>query len=339
MNADKKRRSTGTVCITDRRRELAERPGKSKQPHSGPHVMSHSTKAPEMLKSAPRSPDLPESAGALETLRASQKLIQLGRLAASIAHEVNNPLESVTNLLYLIRTEPGLPQSVLAYLDMAEREMDRVVAISKQTLNFARETSEASDLCLPDLLEEVLVLYRRRIDEKRLRIAQRYTPTETIHAIPGEMRQVLANLIINAIEACNPRGCLTLRVRPAIAAYRNPGIRITIADDGTGIPPRVRRHLGEPFFSTKGQEGTGLGLWVSRSIMERHGGRLRLRSVHNSEPLGKAHHGTVFTLFLPLQTTIRPQSGGGSGPVLVPRTSSPSREKRGPSIRLTANNI
>lgn len=336
MNADKKNRSTGTICITDRRRPAAERPEPPMQ-RPGPYVMSQSEKKTEMPKSAPSSPDLAESIGALETLRSSQKLIHLGRLAASIAHEVNNPLESVTNLLYLIRSEPGLPQSVIAYLDMAEQEMERVVTISKQTLNFAREASDPSDLCLSDLLDEVLVLYRRRIDEKSIRIVQKYTPTEPIRAIPGEMRQVLANLVVNAIEACEPHGALTLRVRPASVAYRTPGVRVTIADDGTGIPPRVRRHLGEPFFSTKGQHGTGLGLWVSRSIVERHGGRLRLRSLHGAEPLGEKHHGTVFVLSLPLRSADRPQSGGGSGPVLVSRTANPKRENRGPTIRLTAN--
>lgn len=340
MNADKKSRSAGTVCITDCRRKAAELPEKPMQSQPGPHVMSHSTETPDTLKSAPSSPDLPEAADALETLRASQKLIHLGRLTASIAHEVNNPLESVTNLLYLIRSEPGLPQGVLAYLDMAEREMERVVTISKQTLNFVRETNEPSELSLPDLLEEVLVLYRRRIDEKLIRIVQQYTPTETIRAIPGEMRQVLANLIVNAIEASSPHGCLTLRVRPVIAARRTHGIRITIADNGTGIPPEIRRRLGQPFFTTKGQRGTGLGLWVSRSILERYGGRLRLRSVHTSEPTGDARHGTVFALFLPLRTTAHPQSktGTGSGPVLVSRTANPNREKHGHSMRRTAGN-
>lgn len=347
MNADKKNRSTGTTCITDCRFDVTERPAKAMPKRSGPYVMSQPGKKSNMLKSAanppiPAASSLPEAAGALDTLRASQKLIQLGRLAASIAHEVNNPLESVSNLLYLIRGEPGLPQGAVAYLDMADREMRRVISISKQTLNFARAASEPMDLSLPDLLEEVLILYRRRIDEKRLRIVQKYAPTEAIHAIPGEMRQVLANLIVNAIEACDERGCLTLRVRPAVAAQRARGIRVTIADNGAGIPPHVRRRLGEPFFSTKGQEGTGLGLWVSRSIIERHGGSLRLRSIHHQEPRGEALHGSVFTLFLPIEPAARPQStgaGGGGGPALVPRRSNTGREAGGSSIRLTTNDI
>jgi signal transduction histidine kinase len=301
--------------------------------------MPHSNNTTDMSESALSSTNStdPQIDGkrALETLRASQKLIHLGRMAASIAHEINNPLESITNLLYLLRSEPGISQSALAYLDMAEREMERVVTITRQTLNFARETAEPVALSVPGLLEEVLVLNRRRIDEKQIRVIQRYAPTEHLRIFPGEIRQVLANLIVNAIEASSLRGSLTLRVRPSFAARHIPGIRISIADNGTGIPPEVRRHLGEPFFTTKGQGGTGLGLWVSRSIVERYGGQLRFRSTHVSERLGKLRHGTVFSLFLPLrngQNRGGNPSGSGSslgsgpGPVLVQRPANSPRE-------------
>lgn len=291
----------------------------------------------DFAQSSAHSVDPPiDARRALETLRTSQKLIHLGRMAASIAHEINNPLESITNLLYLLRSEPGLSQSALAYLDLAEREMERVVTITRQTLNFARETTQPVALSLPALLEEVLVLNRRRIEEKQLRIIQRYAPTQPIRVFPGEIRQVLANLVVNAIEASSPRGSLTLRVRPSRANHRSPGIRISIADTGSGIPPDARRRLGEPFFTTKGQGGTGLGLWVSRSIVERYGGRLRFRSTHVSEAKDKARHGTIFTLFLPLDTAqAKPDPSSGSGPVLVPRAANPPREDRGPSLRRT----
>jgi len=334
MSADKQNRRAGTVCITHRRRESAEHREPGKQSPSATYVMSQSGLTAEILQSAARTGGRLDQERALETLRSSQKLIHLGRLTASIAHEVNNPLESVTNLLYLIRSEPGLSQSALAYLDLAEREMERVVTITRQTLSFARETSQPVDLSLPGLLEEVLTLYRHQIHEKQLRIIQRYTPTETLRVFPGEIRQILANLIVNAIEASTHRGAVTLRVRPASSGH---GIRITIADNGTGIPPQVRRHLGEPFFTTKGQGGTGLGLWVSRSIVERYGGKLRMRSIHTSDPLGKARHGTVFTLFLPLHRTQAP-SGSASGsprPTLVPRSGQSPREDSGPSLRRT----
>ncbi len=280
----------------------------------------------------------PSAERALETLHDSQKLIHLGRLAASIAHEVNNPLESVTNLLYLIRMEPGVPEGALQYLDLAEREMARVVAISKQTLNFARETSEPTEVSLPAILGEVLALYRRRIDEKQLHIHQRYTAIQPLRIVPGELRQIFANLIVNAIEASTPQGTLSLRVRPASAARNTRGLRITIADNGSGIPPEIRRRLGRPFFSTKGQSGTGLGLWVTRSILERYGGRLRLRSVHQSEPHGERLHGTVFALFLPVDSAQpRPGTEPRSGPVLVPRPAKSPRQKKAPPVRRTGN--
>ncbi|MGC8548080.1 MAG: sensor histidine kinase [Acidobacteriaceae bacterium] len=334
MNVDKENRRAGTVCITDRR-ESAEHPEQSRQTSSGTYVMSKSKHTADIGQSAGGTGSRLDGDRALETLGASQKLIHMGRMAASIAHEVNNPLESITNLLYLLRAEPGLSQSALAYLDLAEREMERVVTITRQTLTFARETAEPVELSLTGLLEEVLLLHRRHILQKQLRVIQRYSPTEPVHVYPGEIRQVLSNLIVNAIEASANRGAITLRIRPALA-QNVQGVRITIADNGTGIPPQVRSRLGEPFFTTKGQGGTGLGLWVSRSIVEHYGGKLRMRSTHISEPFGKTRHGTVFTLFLPRNATQAPSgSASGSRPTLVPRSGHSPRERSAPSLRRT----
>jgi two-component system, NtrC family, sensor kinase len=342
MKADKTLRKTGTVCITDHPRKQAEQRGPSMQSRSGPYVMPHSPKHDDLLEALMSTQQISTPKDALKTLRTSQKLIHLGRTAASIAHEVNNPLESITNLLYLIRLEPGLPANVLGYLELAEQEMERVVSISKQTLNFARETSEPVDVSMPEILDEVLVLYRHLIDQKQIEIVKQYEQTDSIRAFPGEMRQIFANLIVNAMEACDERGVVTLRVRPAFDVHQKEGLRVTVADNGTGIPPEVRRRLGEPFFTTKGQSGTGLGLWVTRSIIERYGGRLRMRSVHVSEPRGKINHGTVFTLRLPFETkeNTREQKAGCKGPVLV--SSKSSKVKRShpsshSSIRRTAN--
>ena len=312
------------------------------QSRSGPYVMPHTPKHDDLLEALLRGQKVSTPADALETLRNSQKLIHLGRTAASIAHEVNNPLESITNLLYLIRLEPGLPANVLGYLELAEQEMERVVSISKQTLNFARETTEPVDVSLPEILEEVLVLYRHLMDQKQIEIAKNYEQTDLVRAFPGEMRQVFANLIVNAIEASDERGVITLRVRPSFGVQQKQGLRITVADNGTGIPPKVRRRLGEPFFTTKGQSGTGLGLWVTRSIIERYGGRLRMRSVHVSEPRGKTRHGTVFTLYLPFEanTSLKDQDVSCKGPVLVSSKSSKvkhSHPSPHSSIRRTAN--
>lgn len=234
-------------------------------------------------------------------LRENQKLITVGRLAASIAHEINNPLEAVTNLLYLLGEERGLPESARGYLALAQRELERVGQISRQTLNFSRETTGPVRTHLDDLMEEVLSLYSRRIAEKNLRVERQYDCPDEATVYPGEMRQVLSNLVTNAVEASSMRGRLRVRVRCA----RNwsdsgvRGIRISVGDNGSGISPEVQRRLGEPFFTTKGQRGTGLGLWVTRSIVHRYGGEIQLRS-----SVAPERHGTVFSIFLP--TNLRP---------------------------------
>lgn len=249
---------------------------------------------------------------AAEVLRENQKLVTIGRLAGSIAHEINNPLESVTNLLYLIEMEHGLSERVQHYLSLAQRELARVVQISKQTLNFYRETAAPVEVSISSLVEEVLVLFARKITEKDLKIQRQYEQSETVTVWPGEMRQVLSNLITNAIEASSKGGKLFLRIRSgrkwSDAGIR--GVRVSIGDTGGGIQPEVRHRLGEPFFTTKGQSGTGLGLWVTQSIIHRYGGELQLRSAIEPE-----RHGTVFSFFLP--TNLRPQAvpraGGGTG--------------------------
>lgn len=233
---------------------------------------------------------------AADLLRENQKLLTLGRLAASIAHEINNPLEAVTNLLYLMEIEHGSPEKCAEYLKMAQGELNRVVQISKQTLTFSRETSTPVRLQLADLIEEVLVLYGRKIADKNLRVIRQYESSEAVLAFPGEMRQVLSNLITNAIEATEGNGKLLFRIRNA---HKWPdegirGLRVSVADTGSGIAPEARIRLGEPFFTTKGQSGTGLGLWVTRSILNRYGGSLRFRSSTCED-----RHGSVFTLFMP----------------------------------------
>jgi signal transduction histidine kinase len=229
-----------------------------------------------------------------KVLRENQKLISLGRLAASIAHEINNPLESITNLLYLM--EPDVPEKTTGYLKLAQRELSRVVQISKQTLTFSRETKALVRVQLAELIEEVLALHNRRVNDKNLRVVRQYETTEPVTVFPGEMRQVLSNLISNAIEATAPRGRIVIRIRAARrwTGRGTRGLRVSIGDNGAGIPASLRRRLGEPFFTTKGQGGTGLGLWVTNSILKRYGGNMQLRS-----SISPMRHGTVFSLFLP----------------------------------------
>lgn len=243
-----------------------------------------------------------------EVLRENQKLITLGRLAASIAHEINNPLESITNLLYLM--EQDATGKNAEYLKLAERELSRVVQISKQTLTFSRETSIPVRVQFADLIEEVLVLHARRIRDKNLRVVRQYETYEPIIVFPGEMRQVVLNLLSNAIEATHAGGRIVVRIRGSRRwnGHSARGLRLSIGDDGSGIPREIRERLGEPFFTTKGQGGTGLGLWLTQSILSRYGGSLQLRSSVSSN-----RHGTVFSIFLPLnlRTLAAPPSGGG----------------------------
>jgi two-component system NtrC family sensor kinase len=249
----------------------------------------------------PASPqDVEQAIIDLERCRAllleNQKLITVGRLAATIAHEINNPLEAVTNLLYLIATEKNLTPQGRIFVATAQAEMTRVAQISKQALNFNRETPHAIRVEPRGLMDDVLALHGRRAQEKGVHIRREYRTNSTITAFPGEIRQVFSNLVSNAIEATAPGGSIRVRVS-ASRVWSDTGeeaLRITIADTGCGIPAEVRRRVGEPFFTTKGEKGTGIGLWLAQSILQRHGGHLQLWS-----NTSKHRHGTVFTAFLP----------------------------------------
>jgi signal transduction histidine kinase len=263
-----------------------------------------------------------------DILRENQKLITLGRLTASIAHEINNPLESITNLLYLM--EVGKPEKSAEYLRMAQRELSRVVQISKQTLTFSRETSVRVRVQLAELMEEVLGLYTRKIGDKNLRIVRQYDTHEPVLVFPGEMRQVLSNLISNALEATDSRGRIIIRIRATRnwSGYNERGLRISIGDNGSGMSNEVLARLGEPFFTTKGQSGTGLGLWVTQSILTRYGGSLQIRSSSAPES-----HGTVFSLFLP--HSLRPLAIVTSGSDADDHTAVP--HSNGSGLRLVSH--
>ena len=234
---------------------------------------------------------------ATRAMRESQRLAAIGKLTAEIAHEINNPLESVGNLLYLAMREPGMPGSACEYLRTAERELARIVQISKQTLSFSRESAEPVPVRVTELMDEVVGLYSRRIGQKKLAVIREYSATELIPGLPGELRQVFSNLVTNAIEATSPGGLLRLRIRTVVqhrGGESRRGLRITVGDSGVGIPESVRSRIGQIFFTTKGEAGTGLGLWVTGGVIARYGGTLQVRSSTG------AVHGTVFSIFLPL---------------------------------------
>ena len=236
--------------------------------------------------------DITTQRRAEEALRRNEKLATAGRLAATIAHEINNPLEAVTNLLYLARHDSGHPDE---YLAQAEKELQRVAAIAQQTLGFVRE-SPAAPLSITETFDQVLQLYARKLDEKHIETEKEYESNVEIRGLAGELRQLFSNLILNAVDAMEDHGKLRLRVVRAHLWSNGlqPGVRITVADNGSGICMADMPHIFEPFYTTKKDLGTGLGLWLAQGIVQKHGGLIRVRS--RTEP---GHSGTVFSIFLP----------------------------------------
>lgn len=243
--------------------------------------------------------DITQSRLAEEALRRSEKLAAVGQLASSISHEINNPLEAVTNLLYLIRTSDTL-HDVRIYAEQAEGEVARVSEIAKQTLRFHRQQSSPVPADLGEMLRAVLRLHMTRLLARRVEVILDLYPTPPASVLEGDMRQVLNNLVRNAYEATPDGGLLHVRLRPAMSQSGEPGARITIADTGTGFLPSMREHLFEPFHTSKQVTGTGLGLWISKGIVDNHGGTLRMRTRLQDESEPDRGHGTVFQLWLPL---------------------------------------
>jgi signal transduction histidine kinase len=233
-----------------------------------------------------------------EALLASEKLAVAGRLAATIAHEIHNPLDSVSNLLYLMRTGATEDESRL-FMDMAEQELARVTQISRAMLGLYRESKAPVLVDLREMMQEILLLMEHRFSELRVTVHTDLPSVVTVDAFPAELRQVFTNLITNAAEAASPGGDVRISISPLATGVGGNGQRmqagalVAIADNGPGIPDDVRPHLFQPFFTTKGERGTGLGLWVSRGIINKHGGTIDLAS-----DVGDSSHGTVVSVFL-----------------------------------------
>jgi PAS domain S-box-containing protein len=225
----------------------------------------------------------------------SEKLAAVGRLASSISHEINNPLESVTNLVYLISRQEGLPPAAREYAELAQAELARVSQIVTQTLRFHRQSARPALVTAAQLVDPVLNLHKGRLLGSGIAIETRFVGERQVLCLEGEIRQVLNNLISNAIDAMRAGGRLIIRARDAVdRPTGSAGICIVVADTGHGMSQATRARIFEPFFTTKDLNGTGLGLWVSNEIVRRHNGRLTVRS--SEVP---SCHGTVFCLFLP----------------------------------------
>ncbi len=245
--------------------------------------------------------DISDAKKAEAALIQNEKLAAVGRLAASIAHEISNPLESVTNLLFLARSSEDHGE-LQEYLATAERELRRVSVISSQTLRFYRQHTKPQSVTAHDLIESVLSIFQGRLINSGIDVQLRLRAQQLIACYDGEIRQVLNNLIGNAIDAmATSGGRLLVRTRDAEdLKIGQPGIQITVADTGTGMTPKVLQRLFEAFFTTKGIGGNGLGLWISKEIIDRHQGRLQVRSSQQA-----AVPGTVVTLFLPSSAATR----------------------------------
>ncbi len=236
--------------------------------------------------------DVTQARLAQTALLRSEKLATVGRLAATIAHEINNPLEAISNLLYLVQSAPSL-ETARQYAASAEGELARAAHVAQQTLSFARRRESPAAVSMAELVEGTLALFAGRLTAKNIEVVKRYDGSDQALVVAAEARQVIANLLGNALDAENPGGRIDVRVRPSATCKT---VRLTIADRGCGIKGEHKSRLFEPFFTTKERIGTGLGLWVAKEIADAHGATIRVRS--------RAGRGSVFCVSWPAAGTL-----------------------------------
>jgi PAS domain S-box-containing protein len=236
--------------------------------------------------------NLTERKRAEEALLRSEKLASVGRMASTIAHEINNPLETIGHAVYLALTDPGTSLQAKSYLDLAVQELQRVTHITTQTLAFHRENITPKLIDLRESADSVLKFFAARLKSREITVEKRYAEVECIRAIGGEIRQVISNLLSNSMDAMPNHGKIQFRLSRSIGRNEARLVRFTIADTGSGIPPEQLKNIFEPFFTTKEVVGTGLGLWVTKEIVEKHGATIRVRS--------KPGKGTVFSIAFPI---------------------------------------
>ena len=239
--------------------------------------------------------DITTEIKAEEVLRATEKLAAMGRVAGIIAHEINNPLAAITNIFYLLRNHPLLGDEPRTLVERAEQELERVSHITRQTLSFYREAKQPILVFVPEILDDVLELQNRLLRESKITVRKEYHSAAPVTGFPAELRQVFLNLVGNAIQAMPDGGVLGVYVREATDWTRDlRGTMISIIDTGVGIHPEDASQLFQPFFSTKSTKGTGLGLWISRGIVQKYEGRITYRTLRS--PGGNV---TCFRVFLP----------------------------------------
>lgn len=254
--------------------------------------------------------DITQRKKAERTLLVTERLAAVGRLAATVAHEINNPLEAVTNLVYLAKTSSP-PGAVFNFLTAAEEQLASISHLTRQTLGFYRDTGGKAQVRPSEIVSSSILVFAGKAQNKGIQLTKEIHNDVEICAVPAEIRQVVANLIGNSIDAVRGPGRVRIRISSTRhwANGREPGVRITVADNGSGIEPEIRARIFEPFFTTKRDVGTGLGLWVSKSIVENHHGTIKVRS---SATPGKS--GTAVSIFLPLDQPRESAAGAPERP-------------------------
>jgi PAS domain S-box-containing protein len=243
-----------------------------------------------------------------EALLRSEKLASVGRMAASIAHEINNPLAAVVNSLFLARTSKDASESVRRYLDIADDELRRISHITQQTLGFYRESSAPTSVSVSSVLDAAVDLLRGKIKVRSARIQKQYEGNLQVLAVSGELRQVLSNVLANSLDAIAENGTIKLRISRSTSSITGiPQVRITVADDGKGMDAATRLRIFEPLFTTKESTGSGLGLWVSKQIIDKHQGSIRVRSRSTGN-----RRGTVVSVILPASRAAENSASAGA---------------------------
>jgi signal transduction histidine kinase len=231
------------------------------------------------------------------TLRETERMAMVGRMMATVAHEINNPLEALNGLLYMILQDAQLSSPTRALVAATHVEASRIAEVVKRTLGLTRETASPVNVSLRAITEDMIKIYQRRFESNGIQVSTHYRDEGQIEGFPGELRQVISNLMVNSIDALQQRGKLWIdifRRRNWGSPEVEPGIGLVIADNGPGIPAEYRQRIFEPFFTTKGDRGTGLGLWITDALVRKHGGSVRFRS--STRP---GSNGTCFHIFLP----------------------------------------
>ncbi len=245
-----------------------------------------------------------------EALRKTERLAAMGRVAAIIAHEINSPLEAITNAFYLLESHPSLDDEARSYTRMASEELARICHITRQSLSFYRESQQAMPVSVATILNDVLEFQSRHLRLNGVELVKDFRGNGHILAYPAELKQVFLNLIGNALQAMPEGGRLRVSIRETSERGRTPrGVKISVCDTGSGIRPENAKRLFEPFFTTKSTKGTGLGLWISKGIVQKYDGTIKFRSVRLN-----GRGATCFSVFIPgTLTAHRPELVSVSG--------------------------